>query len=277
MSKSIIYDALACPICKKPLDNIGASFRCESEHNFDLSKNGYVNLLMSGASKQKRHGDDKLMLTSRREFLDKGYFDSFANKISSTVGKYLETKNEPDVLDVGCGEGYYIEKLISSIPEARFYGVDISKDAAVFAKKRLKDLCMVVASINKLPFKDRSIDCITNIFAPHNENEFHRVMKDDGILLRGVPKEKHLHELKEAIYDQVYPNKATVIELDGLELVERIDVDETIELNNSDDILRLFMMTPYYYKTSKADQDKLKNLDFLKTRISFEILIYKKG
>jgi 23S rRNA (guanine745-N1)-methyltransferase len=35
---------------------------CENGHSFDLAKSGYFNLLLSQQSKEKRHGDDKLMV-----------------------------------------------------------------------------------------------------------------------------------------------------------------------------------------------------------------------
>jgi hypothetical protein len=34
-------------------------------------------------------------------------------------------------------------------------------------------------------------------------------------------------------------------------------------------------MTPYYYKTSAADQAKLKGLDTLETQLEFGVLVYE--
>jgi 23S rRNA (guanine745-N1)-methyltransferase len=34
-------------------------------------------------------------------------------------------------------------------------------------------------------------------------------------------------------------------------------------------------MTPYYYKTGKKEQERLANLENLKTEAEFEILTYK--
>ena len=47
-------------------------------------------------------------------------------------------------------------------------------------------------------------------------------------------------------------------------------------IQNADDIKNLFLMTPYYYKTSAEDQKKLENLNELITETEFLILVYKK-
>ena len=49
-----------------------------------------------------------------------------------------------------------------------------------------------------------------------------------------------------------------------------------ISLENKDDIYNLFTMTPYYYKTSKEDTEKLLKLESLTTTVHFAIEIYKK-
>ena len=67
-------NVFVCPVCKKELVSNGKSFICENGHCFDISKFGYVNLLMSSKSSAKRHGDDRLMVRARRDFLDKGYY-----------------------------------------------------------------------------------------------------------------------------------------------------------------------------------------------------------
>ena len=44
---------------------------------------------------------------------------------------------------------------------------------------------------------------------------------------------------------------------------------------NREDILHLFEMTPYYYKTSREDQERLMKLDSLSVTASFELLVYR--
>ena len=63
-----------CPVCNSVLTELESMFKCENNHCFDKAKQGYVNLLMSQQSSNKRHGDDKLMVKSRRDFLGNGYY-----------------------------------------------------------------------------------------------------------------------------------------------------------------------------------------------------------
>ena len=50
----------------------------------------------------------------------------------------------------------------------------------------------------------------------------------------------------------------------------RLICDREEEINN------LFMMTPYYYKSPIEGSNKLKSLNYLKTKISFKIYVYQK-
>ena len=63
--------------------------------------------------------------------------------------------------------------------------------------------------------------------------------------------------------------------LNGFILEKEIDIEDVIELNK-EEIIKLFKMTPYYYKSEKSSLEKLEQLNFLKTEISFNIRIYKK-
>ncbi len=45
-------------------------------------------------------------------------------------------------------------------------------------------------------------------------------------------------------------------------------------LNGKEEIVSLFSMTPYYYKTGKIEQERLNELEYLETEADFEILIY---
>ena len=111
------------------------SLRCFSGHSFDKSKDGYVNLLMKNAA-NKRHGDDKLMVLARKNFLDKGYYSTLRENIAKVLG------SNNLVLDSGCGEGYYTSHFAEN---NTVFGIDISKDALKFAAKRCKKATFAVA------------------------------------------------------------------------------------------------------------------------------------
>ncbi|MBQ7093111.1 MAG: methyltransferase, partial [Clostridia bacterium] len=62
----------------------------------------------------------------------------------------------------------------------------------------------------------------------------------------------------------------------GLELTEKFDLEQMIHLENNADIDALFKMTPYYYKTSQRDQEKLTKLASLDVLTQFRVLVYRK-
>jgi 23S rRNA (guanine745-N1)-methyltransferase len=88
--------------------------------------------------------------------------------------------------------------------------------------------------------------------------------------------ENHLLGLKQAVYDTALLNPAPVTEIEGYELLEAVPVQYEITVQG-EDIWNLFTMTPYYYKTGKADQEKLKALDTLTTQVEILVLTYTKA
>lgn len=253
-----------CPICGGNLFVTDNALKCLKSHCFDISKQGYVNLLMSGGS--GRHGDDKLMLNSRRSFLDKGYYSPLRSAICEILGK------GHTVLDSGCGEGYYTS-FFAENNEA--LGIDISKEALKMAASICKNSEFAVASINAIPLPDNSVDAVVNIFAPESLSEFSRVLNTDGRYITAVPLERHLFSLKKAVYDRPYLNPAPQTKKEGFELLSAKELKYSIDLKSNEDIKNLFLMTPYYYKTSREDQQKLEGLSELTIEVEFLILEYK--
>ena len=270
-------DFFTCPVCKKRFTQKERSLICENGHCSDLSKKGYVNLLRSAKSGGVRHGDDKLMVSARTAFLGAGFYDMLRDAVTETVLKY--TEDSPKILDAGCGEGFYTSHIRQALAEKHpaVYGIDVSKDAIHAAAVRDKQLHLAVASIFDLPIEDQSIDLLINLFAPYDASEFSRVLKDGGILLRVFPREKHLWELKTAVYDVPYENEIDTLILEGFELIEKKEITFPLSLDAPEYIDTLFKMTPYYYKTSREGQARLHALDFLQTHAEFFLVIYRKN
>ncbi len=265
-----------CPVCSKALTEYEKLYRCENGHCFDKSKFGYVNLLQSQKSSAKRHGDDRLMVRARRDFLGSGAYGFLLEALCNICGEYLPVG--ASVLDAGCGECYYSSGIKHRLPEKEisFAGVDISKDALEFASKRKSGIPLAVASLFDLPFADESFDAVLNIFSPEAFDEFYRVLKKGGILVRVIPLEKHLYDLKTAIYDKPYLNDIPKTEIPNFRLKKTAQTKARIRLSSNTDIQNLFKMTPYYYKTGKDDQEKINGLSEFLTQAEFEIRIYTK-
>ncbi len=263
-------EALLCPVCKRKLSKSGNTLRCENSHSFDTAKEGYVNLL-TGSKNGSLIGDNREMSRSRKNFLDKGYFEPAAKAVCQEL-----TKLNPEVvLDICCGEGYYTQ-LIKESCKCSVYGFDISKEMVRLAAKRKCGATFFVANMADIPLTDNSVDCAVHLFAPFCEREFLRVIKPGGYLISVCPGAEHLWEMKAALYDTPYKNEEVYPELEGFTAVKAFNSAHTASLTCREDIDALFKMTPYYYHTSSSDKEKLLALNSLETKIDFYIRIYRK-
>ncbi len=264
-------ELLICPICKRALAKRGQSLTCEDSHSFDLSREGYVNLLV-GAKGQ--HGDNKLMLSGRRTFLEHGFYGNLKEAVSGALRAYA--KEDGVLLDVGCGEGYYTAGMAKALPRASVYGFDISREAVRLAAKR-KCGSFFVGSAYEVPMRAESADAVTLLFSPFCREEILRVLKKDGIFIMAVPGERHLLGLKSVLYDEPYLNTPEDAALDGFTLLSHTHLENEITVEGGDMIEALFSMTPYYYKTSREGHERLARLESLKTETAFELFVYKKS
>lgn len=256
---------LICPICKSKLVLANNTYECENHHSFDLSKNGYVNLYVSNQS--KIHGDNKEMVQARISFLEKNYYKSLLSAINIELNK-LEINT---LIDLACGEGYYTRNFLCD----DILGIDLSKDAINYACKKDKKNKYCIASIFDLPIENSSIDCITTLFAPMSVHEIERILNENGHFFAVYPGKNHLYELKETLYSEPYQNDPLLIDT-NLTLIDEMIVHDKITLTSNDDIQHLFMMTPYYYKTSIDDKKKIDNCESLDLTLEFIIKHYKK-
>lgn len=269
---------LLCPVCSKPLFREERRYLCPEQHSFDLSKEGYVHLLTANRMHSKAPGDDKGMAAARNRFLSGEYYAPLREKLQELAIKY--TTEAPAVLDSGCGEGYYTAGIARVLADegrrATVTGIDISKFSLRWAAKRSKEVEFAVASAYHLPVAGESIDLLVNCFSPLGLEEFRRVLKPGGVFLYVVPARRHLWQLKEVLYERPYENTEERIEYEGFQYEEVVQVREGIRLPDTQAMLDLFQMTPYYWRTPKSGLERLKTLDTLETEIAFDIHVLRK-
>ena len=251
---------LICPVCKGELNKCGNTLKCENNHCFDYAKEGYVNLLLGSKSGDKT-GDSKDSARARHALLSKGYYHCLKD--------YLADKMHGTVLDICCGEGYYDDY------SGELYGFDISKEMVRLAAKSKKHNHYFVANLSAIPVKDNSVDTAIHLFAPFNEKEFSRVLKDDGVLYSVVGGENHLWELKQILYDTPYKNDEKPPETVNLKLVSKTKISDKVKISGND-LKTLFSMTPYFYRTSETDKKKLDKIHETELTVEFLVLEYKK-
>ncbi len=262
-----------CPVCGEKLKEHEKGAVCVKGHSFDKAKSGYINLLPNNLPKGN-HGDNKLMIKARHDFLEKGYYLPLRDKLCEVIKKY--TDRSPVIIDAGCGEGWYTKGVFDFLRDAEILAVDISKDAMKIAAKREKQIKCAAASVFHLPIADGCADVCLSVFSPLCEDEFHRVLKNGGYFIYVIPAENHLWSLKKAIYDKPYKNDVKPYEMKNFLFMEKVSTDGIMKMSSEDDVKNLFLMTPYYYKTSEQDAKKLFRFPPEKIEYSFEILIFKK-
>lgn len=266
--------SLVCPVCRGALGSDSRRLLCENGHSFDLAKSGYCNLLRS--VKKSTHGDNRDMIRARRDFLSLGYYGFLADAVASAVSSVFSDGGT--LLDAGCGEGYYTERVLSLLRDKDLHaiGVDISKDACEAAKKRIPSLSVVTASLYDLPIEDASVDILLLLFSPFAKEEISRVLKRGGYLITAFPERRHLFGLKSLLYDTPYENTPMPLALDGYELTDERLVEKNAVISGENAIQSLFMMTPYYYRTRPEDKARLSGITSLETELSFRLAVYKK-
>lgn len=258
---------LSCPVCGEKLNTNEKQCICNNGHSFDRAKEGYLNLLLSHQHKSKTPGDSPESCRARRAFLSSGHYEPLSLEIASLV--FGGT-----VLDACCGEGYYTKRMITA--EREVYGFDIAKDMIRLASKSEKNAEFFVAGLNKVPVQSESVDTLTHLFAPVNDIEFSRILKSDGIFIDVIPGKDHLMGLKSVLYDTPYPNPVSPLNSDRFKIEHEKVLKYDITMENSD-IMNLFHMTPYAYKTATSGEEKLSKLQKLETPVEFVIRIYKKS
>jgi 23S rRNA (guanine745-N1)-methyltransferase len=102
------------------------------------------------------------------------------------------------------------------------------------------------------------------------------VLRPGGVLILVGAGERHLLGLKRALYEDTYENAGRADLPQHMTLQEAYTVEQEIEVVGEQQIANLFSMTPYYWRTSRADAEKLRGLERLTTTVAFDFKIYGK-
>jgi ubiquinone/menaquinone biosynthesis C-methylase UbiE len=96
-------------------------------------------------------------------------------------------------LDLACGDGAHCRYLT---PQDNYLGIDIDQGSLEKLKMRFADFPAIRGDAYNLPLKDKSIDCIINIYNLEHMvyldlvlEEMTRVVKPDGDVFISVPNE----------------------------------------------------------------------------------------
>jgi len=248
---------IVCPLDGTVLKLSNKQLVCSNGHGFDIARQSYVNLLPVQFKNSKDPGDSKAMVTARRDFLTRGYFEKIAQKLSEISLTYLSDRQNICLLDAGCGEGYFLSHVAHHLENldcagrASFIGLDISKWAILAACKRPNQITWMVATNNKMPILPKSLDLIVCHFGFPNYVEFSKLLKPDGKIILAEAGPDHLIELRNIIYPQLKPAKSKpTMACSEIELLNTCALKYRISNIPQQDINNLLMMTPHMYRAS---------------------------
>lgn len=290
---------LICPICGSKLNTYDKSLVCAGHHCFDIARQGYVNLLTVQQKHSLHPGDTREQVLSRRAFLEAGYYAPIAEaliitskelmvnlkEISVTSNEVKVISNElisnskeittpGELLDVGCGEGYYSARLAGALG-MHLTGMDISREAVRCAAGKYKNGLWLCATASHIPVADHSCDLLTSLFALTMPEEFRRVLRPDGYFLQVLAAEDHLLGLKSIIYDQLIEKpKDTVPDVPGFTLVKSVPIRFTFTVEG-EQVENLLSMTPHVFRIGKDGAQRLRETTSLTDTASCVLNVFR--
>jgi 23S rRNA (guanine745-N1)-methyltransferase len=273
---------LACPIDGQPIQAHGAQRRCAAGHSFDTAREGYANFLVVQHKASRDPGDSKHMVAARRRFLDAGHFAPIADHVFDTVCGCLKSAEGDafNIVDAGCGEGYYLDRLgrsAAASPQAgtlELAGIDVSKWAVRAAARRKVPATWLVANNRIPPFLDGSVDLVLCLFGFPIWESFRKTQKAGGHVLLVDPAAEHLLELREIIYPVVKrstPPALTHAEVAGYVLKHEQELRFSVTLTGADAIQDLVAMTPHAHRMPQDRHAALAELSTLSVTVNVAI------
>ena len=190
---SPLLPQLRCPRCASPFALAEQSLVCANRHCYDLSRKGYINLAPSHDQSAEKY--DAQLFDSRRIVLEGGFYQP----VLQAVASLLPADASFTLLDVGCGEGWYARSLADQFANGIFWGLDISRDAITAAARVPCRANWLVADLKHLPFADGCADVVLDVLTPADYAAFARVLKPGGRLIKVIPGESYLEEVRRAV------------------------------------------------------------------------------
>jgi ubiquinone/menaquinone biosynthesis C-methylase UbiE len=122
------------------------------------------------------------------------YDGRWAFYVETTVQKTLDRlalQGDERILDLGCGTGALLQRLVALAPETTLIGVDLSAPMLAVARQKLPEAVELhVGKVESLPFAQESFDRVISTSAFHYFREpaqalqaIKRVLKPGGVLV----------------------------------------------------------------------------------------------
>ena len=283
---------LICPFDGLPLasegPDQGTSLVCQRRHTFDRAREGYINLLPVQDKASRDPGDSKEMVAARHRFLNTDAYAPIAVALADAAAATLARRRRPGpavILDAGCGEGYYLERLAQNLAQRlaakdaagtiQLAGIDISKWAVRVAAKRNVSATWAVASNRRPPFARASVDLIVCLFGFPIWEGFAPVQPQGGEVILIDPGPDHLQELRAIIYPEVNRSaRPSLTPQPGYAPVAESTHLSRAHIATPNAIADLLAMTPHAHRASSEGRTRLVACTTLDVTIDVVIRTY---
>ena len=247
---------LRCPHCHQVLNFLGNYWECQMGHRFDLARQGYGFLSKRPSDS---HYQRSLFQVRREIIMDSPFYHALHHRIQTL----LADMSWPTILDAGSGEGSHLYKITQDLGQYTAIGIDLSKDGIYLSTDYNDSQLSLVADLADIPLMDHQCDVILSIFSPSNYQEFHRLLKPHGKLIKVVPNSGYLQEIRQVMSNQGWMKEQ---DYENTEVVEAFcqqyphaEIQKIHEQVALDDTMRrkLIRMTPL---TWNLQEDQLELL-----------------
>ena len=266
--------AFRCPYCHEAMVSAeNHSVVCEKGHRFNISKKGTLHLMKQNANTDY----DATLFQHRYELAQSGFFEPLLEAILP----YISENEEKFIVDIGCGEGSHLSWLSKRV-KSPLCGMDIAREGIHQASVHFGNQAFFfLGDLANLPFSDESCGTLLNILTPSNYQEFMRVLAPGGSLIKVIPGNDYLAQLRQQLY-RSNPEKQTYSNADILERVQSECPQVTFEevrytVNLTDATYRhLLEMTPLYWGATPEDKSYSNEHPLATVTVHYIIAVVKK-
>lgn len=239
---------ICCPVCSGEFHRTGDDLCCNDGHLLNVNRKGCINVL----KKQYAGCYDAALFEARKRVLAAGCYEPVAAAIDRML------PNGPlCLLDAGCGEGWYLNRLLRNREDRTGIGVDISREAILQATDHDCTALWCVGDLRHLPLKTGCVTAILDILTPASYDEFRRVLSPEGVLIKVYPGSGYLREIRESRSMALYAEGQVDAYLrDRVTILRTERVTSVIPVDPS--LWRDFVwMTPLNQDMSNIDREEL--------------------
>jgi len=177
-----------------------------------------------------------------------------------------------NLVDAGCGEGYYLDYLVRELQQSEAgggiacIGVDISRAAIIAATRRNRQVSWIVASNRQLPVLAASVDMVICMFGFESPEGFKKILKPGGQVILVQPGTGHLAELRRIIYPQIResgPPDPVRFEQAGFAVTQSRPLRFRTGAVGQQQIDSLLLMTPHLFRATREGKEAAARLESL--------------